>query len=75
MEALGGSVLLVVAIAVYFVPAMVAKKRNHSNATPVFLVNLFLGWTVIGWIAALIWANTDNANPPPKPEHRTGKMT
>lgn len=75
MVSLAAIVMLVVAFAVYFLPTFVAKKRNHSNATPIFLVNLFLGWVVIGWIAALIWATTDNANPPPKPEHRTGKLT
>jgi hypothetical protein len=24
----------------------------------IFLLNLFLGWTVVGWVVALIWAIT-----------------
>lgn len=40
----------------YFVPTAVAQYRKSSNTTTVFLVNLFLGWTAIGWIAALVLA-------------------
>lgn len=44
----------------YFLPALVANARKHKNTTPIFLVNLFFGWTFIGWAAALIWSFTDN---------------
>ena len=50
---LGGVVLSVVA---YFIPSMVAGLRSHPRPGLVFLVNLFLGWTVVGWLAALAWA-------------------
>ncbi len=43
-------------VAFYFLPAIIALVRGVQNATAIVLVNLFLGWTVIGWIAALIWA-------------------
>ncbi len=39
-----------------FLPAIVAYKRKHRNAVPIFVVTLCLGWTIVGWIAALIWA-------------------
>ena len=38
----------------YFLPAILA--RDKADATPILLVNLFLGWTIVGWFAALIWA-------------------
>jgi hypothetical protein len=38
----------------YFLPAIIA--RNKREATAILLFNLFLGWTGIGWIIALIWA-------------------
>ena len=41
---------------VYFVPVFVAKQRDTENLEAIFLVDLVLGWTVLGWIAALIWA-------------------
>ena len=43
-------------IVVYFVPALIAKLRDTENVEAILLVNLVFGWTVLGWIAALIWA-------------------
>lgn len=40
----------------YFVPSFVAGFRKHPQLTPIFLINLLLGWTVLGWIAALVWS-------------------
>ena len=45
---------------IYFLPALVALSRRHNNVAAIVLLNFFLGWTVIGWIAALIWSATDN---------------
>jgi hypothetical protein len=39
----------------YFLPTIVAANRGHAVA-PILLLNLFLGWTVIGWFAMLLWA-------------------
>lgn len=41
---------------IYFAPFSVSYWRNHPNKLPIFLVNLFLGWTLIGWFFALIWS-------------------
>lgn len=43
-------------ILLYFLPAIIG--RDKRDATGIFLLNLFLGWTVIGWVIALIWACT-----------------
>lgn len=49
--------IILVAIAlVTFIPAIVAYSRNHRNTLPIFLICLFAGWTLIGWVGALIWA-------------------
>ena len=40
----------------YIVPFMIAAGRDHDSTVPILLVNLFLGWTVIGWFAVLFWA-------------------
>lgn len=65
MQTIFGIFTLIMAISLYFVPAMVAIGRRHVNALPIFLTNLYMGWTVLGWIAALIWAlsNTVAAAP------------
>lgn len=47
-----------IALAVYFLPTIIAVRRRHHNRLPIALLNLLLGWTAIGWIAALIWSVT-----------------
>lgn len=39
----------------YFLPTIVASNRGH-HTTGILLLNLFLGWTVIGWIVLMLWA-------------------
>lgn len=43
---------------IYFLPAMNARGRRHQNTSAIFVLNLFLGWTLIGWVAALVWSFT-----------------
>ncbi len=40
----------------YFLPSIIALARSKRDILAIFLLNLFLGWSVIGWIVALIWA-------------------
>lgn len=41
---------------VYFSPSIVAFFRKHPKGGTLFLVNLCLGWTVVGWIFTMLWA-------------------
>jgi hypothetical protein len=43
-------------IALYFLPTIIAGSRDVYHRPAIFFVNLFFGWTFIGWIVALIWA-------------------
>jgi len=52
-----GVTLLVLAL-MYFIPSIIAFRREHRNATPIMALNIFLGWTVIGWVVALVWSLT-----------------
>lgn len=45
--------VFILAGALYFLPTIVAKTRKVENAAPTFIINLFLGWTFIGWVVAL----------------------
>ena len=49
-----GFLLFLPAIALYFLPSIIA--HNKTNFGGVFVLNLLLGWTLVGWIIALIWA-------------------
>lgn len=42
--------------ALYLLPTYEAWKKNHQNLAAISLVNVFLGWSLIGWVAALVWA-------------------
>lgn len=43
----------------YFVPSIVG--RHKTNATAIFVLNFFLGWTFLGWVLALVWACTKDS--------------
>ncbi|WP_369574203.1 superinfection immunity protein [Acidithiobacillus sp. IBUN Pt1247-S3] len=47
------------AIVIYFVPSIVAYSRGAQNFLAIFLLNLFLGWSLLGWVGSLIWALLD----------------
>lgn len=48
--------VLVLVLLVYFIPSFVAVHRKHQQAAPIFLLNLCLGWTFLGWFVALMWS-------------------
>lgn len=49
-------VLVPLFLIAYFIPFLVAIGRKHRFSTAIGLINLLLGWTFIGWLAAIIWA-------------------
>lgn len=48
--------LIVVMVEIYFIPTTIARRRHRKDINSIFVVNLFLGWTLLGWTAALAWA-------------------
>jgi hypothetical protein len=60
MEILFALFLIILLVAFYFLPSVIAVQRKHRNRIPIILVNVFFGWFVVGWIAALVWAFTAN---------------
>jgi Superinfection immunity protein len=50
--------MVLLALFAYFLPTVVAEARGHQNTGLIFLTNLLLGWTILGWIGALVWAAT-----------------
>jgi len=40
----------------YFLPSIIAIARSKRDTTAIFVLNLLLGWTAIGWVIALVWA-------------------
>jgi hypothetical protein len=44
------------ALVLYLAPAIIADARGRPDAFAVTLVNVLLGWTVVGWLGAFVWA-------------------
>jgi membrane-bound acyltransferase YfiQ involved in biofilm formation len=61
MEIILGLVVLFVAFYVYFAPAIIANAKGHRNFPAIAAVNVLLGWTFLGWVVALVWALTRDA--------------
>jgi T4 superinfection immunity protein len=57
---------LLVVLALYFIPLVVAMVRKVPNAGSVAVINIFLGWTLIGWVVALAMA-ARTVPPAPRP--------
>lgn len=57
---MGDFILAIISLAIgfglYFAPALIAGHLKHRQFTGILLLNMLLGWTFIGWVAALIWA-------------------
>jgi Superinfection immunity protein len=50
--------ILLGALIIYFMPALIAANRGHHNALAISALNLFLGWSFLGWVIAFVWACT-----------------
>ena len=46
-------------LAIHFLPTIIAAVRRTRNFGWIFTINFFLGWTLVGWVVALIWALRD----------------
>ena len=54
-------IILLIIILLYFLPYVVAKIRKIKNSASVFWLNLFLGWTVLGYFVLLFYAALTSA--------------
>lgn len=54
----GGEAFTILALvaAAYMLPTLIALLRGRRNIVAIAALNLLLGWLVIGWVVALIWA-------------------
>jgi len=50
-----------VILILYFLPSAAAWNKSHFSS--VLVLNVFLGWTLVGWVIALAWALKKDADP------------
>lgn len=60
MKAIIVTIGVLLCLTLYMLPAGIGIIRGRSNAGAIFVLNLFLGWTLIGWVIALVWAVADD---------------
>jgi hypothetical protein len=69
--------LLLIILGIYFLPTIVAGRHHNSGA--IFVLNLLLGWTFVGWVIALVWAFTKpgdrNSNQSREPDYSVDDET
>lgn len=53
---MSGIIFVLVCIALYFVPAFYAYHVKHPKKESILILNLFLGWTFLGWVIAAVWS-------------------
>ena len=61
MEAIPVILFGIVFLFIYFIPAICGSDKKHSAG--ILVLNLFLGWTFLGWVIALVWAVSDDKVP------------
>lgn len=52
--------LILISVIIYFLPSIIAEKRKHNNSSSIIILNLFLGWTFLGWVIALAMSFSNN---------------
>lgn len=58
-----GATILLLLAAAYFLPSLIAGVRGRPNTMAIFALNLFLGWTLLGWVLALVWSLSSAGQP------------
>lgn len=48
--------VIILSIFIYFIPTIIAYKKDHKNKIIIFIVNLLSGYSIIGWIISFVWA-------------------
>jgi hypothetical protein len=55
-----GTILIIFVVFFYLIPALIAIMRGHRQKGAIIALNIFLGWTLLGWVGALVWAFTNS---------------
>ena len=53
MKIIFAIIILIILMAIYFLPTSIASSKKHKNTGAIAVINLFLGWTFLGWVTAL----------------------
>jgi hypothetical protein len=57
------AVAVLLILFIYFLPTAIAASRKRHNTGAIFVLNLLLGWSLIGWVVSLVWAVSSDQPP------------
>ena len=57
--------VIALVLVLYKVPTIIAACRRHPDTPGLMSFNLFLGWTIAGWLVSLVWALRPTPRPVP----------
>lgn len=64
MNSTGNSIIIlifgVVALLIYLLPSIIAFNKHKRSAVLICLLNIFVGWSFVGWVIMLIWASSND---------------
>lgn len=71
------TLIVVTALVLYLLPATIACTRGHQHVVMIAVLNIFLGWTLLGWFGCLMWAcsGPDRARQPSALQSWEGKTS
>ena len=59
MDPITGFIILIAFLGFFFLPTIIVlNNKGKTSKIPTILVNIFFGWTGIGWIVALIMSTS-----------------
>lgn len=50
--------VILIAFEIYFLPSTISFNRDQPNKFAILALNLFMGWTLIGWVVCIVWSLT-----------------
>lgn len=56
-------IVLLCLLIIYLIPSIIAIERKSDSKLLIILLNVFLGWSLVCWVIALIWSLTKNEQP------------
>lgn len=51
--------VILCSLPIYLLPTYLAKRHKISDAPSIFMLNFFTGWSIVGWVIALVWARKE----------------
>jgi uncharacterized OB-fold protein len=71
MESFSSAFAVLALVIAYLLPTANAYSKRHRNRALIAVVNLFFGWTILGWLVCLAWSAGSARDDPAAPSAET----